>query len=679
MKKNLLFTLLSVCLIGLSYAQLPFSESFDNGIPATWQNIDNSGNGAGVWQAISEAGENFVAFNSDGYGNDGKPENADLITPVIDCSSASFVAVSFLSGFRQFASSVGTASYSTNGGTTWTPFYTVNTDGVEVVLEDLTAALAGSNNVRFKFNYVGDWDYFWYIDDFSVYTPATKDMAAVTLGLGTYYDIADAPISVTGTLINLGSENVTSFDLNYSVDGGAPVTQAISGLNIPFGVEYNFTHSTGFTPSTPGDFEITAYASNINGGADAVPANDEASTSITVFDAAVQRVPLYEVFTASTCPPCLQGNANFHEVLNPQPAHEWAGLKYQIFGPGTGDPYCTDETAQRYGYYYPSALNGGYSIPAMWANGGDDLDPRSLTTAIHQEEKSRPSFTFLHATYTVDVATQTVSVNVEGLPVMEYPTGNYRLQVAIIENETDNNVKNNGETEFFLVVKKMLPDQNGITLTSLDNLTPYTFSSDYIFQGNYRLPANGQAANRINHTTEHSVEEFSDLRVVVWVEEADSKDVLQAFNAVDPLDSDNDGTPDEVEAYSGTNPNDANDFPDLDNDGLSDWKEVSDGTNPLVAEGTGTGIKDIEFEMAIALSPVPANNILNVAFTLDSKNDVSLSLIAADGKVVATQVLSDVENVNTTFDVTALTNGVYFLQVETANASSSKQFVVNHK
>ncbi len=671
MKKNLLFTLFSVCMIGLSYAQLPFNESFDNGIPATWLYIDNSGNGAGVWQAISEAGENFVAFDSDGYGDDGKPENADLITPVIDCSSASFVAVSFLSGFVQFANSVGTASYSTNGGTTWTSFYTVNNDGTEVVLENLSTALAGQANVRFKFNYVGDWDYFWFIDDFTVYTPATKDMAAVAVTMGAYYDISDAPFVVTGTLVNLGSENVTSFDLNYTVDGGAPVTQAISGINIPFGVEYNFTHSTGFTPSTVGDYEITAYASNINGGADAVPANDEASTTITVFENAVQRVPLFEIFTSSTCPPCTPGNENFHSIVDVKPAQEYVSIKYQQDFPGTGDPYATFDAVDRRGFY------GISSIPRMEIDGGWDGNANSFSQALYADALAKPAFTFLHATYTVDVPTQTVSFNIEGLPVLDYPAGNYRLQIAIIENLTTANVKNNGETEFYQVLKKMYLDENGITLTSLDNLTPYTFSTDYTFQGSYRLPANGQAANRINHATEHSVEEFSDLRVVVWVEEVDTKEVLQAFNAVSPLDTDNDGTPDEVEAYSGTNPNDATDFPDLDGDGLSDWKEVSDGTNPLVADGTS--IKDVEFEMAVALSPVPANNVLNVAFALESKNDVSLSVIAADGKVVATQVLSDVEEVNTSFDVTELTNGVYFLQVETENASSSKQFVVNHK
>ena len=670
MKKNLFLTLLSVVLIGMTFAQLPFNENFNNGIPGTWQNVDNTPNNGGVWEAFSGGGDNWVGFDSDGYGNDGIAEDADLISPVIDCSSANFVAVSFLSIFQQYNSSVGTASYSTDGGTTWTSFYSVNATGGEVVLQDLTSALAGSANVRFKFNYVGDWDYFWYIDDFTVYTPATKDMAAVAVTMGAYYDIADAPIFVEGTLINLGTETVSSFDLNYSVDGGAPVTQVFSGVSIPFGGEYNFSHSTGFTPSAAGDYEITAYASNINGGADAVPANDEASTIITVFENAVQRVPLFEVFTSSTCPPCTPGNENFHSIVDPKPEEEFVSIKYQQDFPGTGDPYATFDAVDRRGFY------GINSVPRMEIDGGWDGNANSFSQALYADALAKPAFTFLHATYSVDVATQTVDFDIEALPIIDYPAGNYRLQIAIIENLTTQNVKTNGETEFYQVLKKMYLDENGITVT-LDNLTTSTFSSEYTFQGNFRLPSNGQAANRINHATEHSVEEFSDLRVVVWLEEADTKEVLQAFNAVSPLDTDNDGTPDEVEAYSGTNPNDATDFPDLDGDGLSDWKEVSDGTNPLVADGTS--IKDVEFEMAVALSPVPANNVLNVAFALESKNDVSLSVIAADGKVVATQVLSDVEEVNTSFDVTELTNGVYFLQVETENASSSKQFVVNHK
>tara|TARA_B110000459_G_scaffold30723_1_gene31433 strand:- start:20717 stop:22714 length:1998 start_codon:yes stop_codon:yes gene_type:complete len=663
-------------ILSLSFAQLPFNEDFATGIPASWQNIDNTSNGGGTWEWINDSGDQFAVFNSDGFGDDGIPENADLITPAIDCSSASFVAVSFLSSFRQYQSSVGTASISTDGGSTWTAFYTVNTSIGVIVLEDITAAAAGKADVRFKFNFVGNWDYFWIIDDFSVYTPSSKDFSCYDISTGLYNDIADSPISIAGSLENLGSETITSFDINYSIDGGAPVTAPITGVSIGFGDSYNFTHTTGFSPSSSGDYEITVFASNLNGGADGNTSNDEFSKSITVFDVAVQRVPLFEIFTASTCPPCKPGNENFHSIVDAKPDHEFADVKYQEFGPGTGDPYCTDETQNRYGHFYPGALNGGYSIPAMWTNGnGWQGNANSFSPSIYADALAKPSFTFLHATYEVDVATQEVTVYVEGLPVLDYPAATYRLQVAIIENETTQNVKSNGETEFLEVAKKMLPSDVGTAVASLSNLTPFTLSISHTFQGNFRLPANGQAASRTNHATEHSVEEFSDLRVIVWIEELASQEVLQAFNAVNPLDTDGDGTPDEVEAYSGTSPSDANDFPDLDNDGFSDWKEVTDGTNPLSGS---VGVKELEFEMAVVVSPVPASEVLNVAFTLANKEDVNLTIVSVDGKVITTKTISNLENVNTTFDVSSMVNGVYFLQIETENRLTSKKFMVNH-
>ncbi|MEJ6695610.1 MAG: PKD domain-containing protein [Chitinophagales bacterium] len=578
MNKNLLSTILSLMTLSLSFAQLPFNEDFATGIPASWQNIDNTSNNGGTWEWINDSGDQFAVFNSDGFGDDGIPENADLITPAIDCSSASFVAVSFLSSFRQYQSSVGTASISTDGGSTWTAFYTVNTSIGVIVLEDITAAAAGVADVRFKFNFVGNWDYFWIIDDFSVYTPSSKDFSCFDISTGLYNDIADSPISIAGSLENLGSETITSFDINYRVDGGAPVTAPITGVSIGFGDSYNFTHPTGFSPSSSGDYEITVFASNLNGGADGNTSNDEFSKFIIVFDFAVQRVPLFEIFTASTNPPCKPANENFHSIVDSKPTQEFVSIKYQEDFPGTGDPYATDESVARRGFY------GINSIPSMEIDGGyypNSLATTAFSQTLYDDAISRPSFTFLQATYEVNDTTKTVEVEVEGLPIRDYSASTYKLYVAIIENVTELNVKGNGETEFYEVVKKMLPDASGTTIVSLDSLQPFTLSTSYTFQGSYRLPANGQAANRINHAIEHSVEQFSDLRVVVWIQDEVSKDILQAFNAVNPLDSDGDGTPDEVEAYLGTGIFDITDFPDEDADGLGDWAEVSNGRHPL--------------------------------------------------------------------------------------------------
>jgi hypothetical protein len=54
--------------------------------------------------ASSTASNGFYIFDSDAAGNDGKAEDADLITSAIDCSSSSFVALQFEQFFQQYAS-----------------------------------------------------------------------------------------------------------------------------------------------------------------------------------------------------------------------------------------------------------------------------------------------------------------------------------------------------------------------------------------------------------------------------------------------------------------------------------------------------------------------------------------------------------------------------------------------
>jgi hypothetical protein len=50
----------------------------------------------------------------------------------------------------------------------------------------------------------------------------------------------------------------------------------------------------------------------------------------------------------------------------------------------------------------------------------------------------------------------------------------------------------------------------------------------WTFNGNYRLSLDGTAAQHINHATENSVETWDDLKVVVFVQDATTKEVLQS-------------------------------------------------------------------------------------------------------------------------------------------------------
>ena len=237
---------------------------------------------------------------------------------------------------------------------------------------------------------------------------------------------------------------------------------------------------------------------------------------------AQQRVPLFEIFTSATCGPCKPGNAVYDGVVTSKPKSEYVGIKFQQNFPSTGDPYCTTETVNRRTTYY--AIN---SIPRMEIDGGWDQNASAFTNTLYTSARAVPAKFTLTGTYYITGQKVTAKLKYSPLAV---PTG-AKLYVAIVEDTTIKNKKSNGETMFFDVVKKMLPTETGTTLPTIAvgkfDSTTLTFT----FVGAYRLPADGAVANRINHTIEHSVEDFKNLKVVAWIQ-GSTKEVYQAANLV---------------------------------------------------------------------------------------------------------------------------------------------------
>jgi len=349
------------------------------------------------------------------------------------------------------------------------------------------------------------------------------DMSALAITTSPYVILGSNVIE--GTLVNLGSTTITSLTLNYTIDSGTPVTDALTGLSIAPLATYDFTHSTPWVSSATGSYTVEVYATDLNGSTDQNPSNDVFSKTIFVLTQNVQRNPLLEVFTSSTCPPCTPGNINFHNVVDTIPASQHVYIKFQQDFPGTGDPYVTQESLNRRAFY---SIN---SIPRMEIDGGWDGNANSFTYPLYQDARSVPAQYIIDGTYSEDTIARTWSAKVRYSPLFD-ATGSV-LQVAIVENTTYNNVKTNGETEFYQVMKKMLPDDDGTTLPFIAAGTWDSVTVTYTFNGNYRLPINGQAANMINHAIEHSVEEFGDLAMMGWIESASfPRQVFQAQNFV---------------------------------------------------------------------------------------------------------------------------------------------------
>jgi hypothetical protein len=140
-----------------------------------------------------------------------------------------------------------------------------------------------------------------------------------------------------------------------------------------------------------------------------------------------------------------------------------------------------------------------------------------------------PAVVGLSGTFSVDG--QKVSVDVDIDPVADV-SGSLRLHIAVVESTTYNNVKSNGETEFHDVMKKMIPNASGTTVPALVNGVNQSFQKEFTFPGGYVLPPSaddgGATYLGIDPTVEHSVEDFDNLKVALFLQNQTTKEVYQA-------------------------------------------------------------------------------------------------------------------------------------------------------
>lgn len=164
------------------------TEDFAGGLPAAWSAIDILGNGGwaysttgpqnnGVDALNSNTGTNgFMLVDSDGFGNDGNPEETELIAPVLDCAGYTNITVEFEQMFRKYIND-STSVMVSNDGVNYTS-YAVGTNGAlatgarttnpELITIDISAVADNQASVYIKFRYTGDWDYYWQVDDITV-------------------------------------------------------------------------------------------------------------------------------------------------------------------------------------------------------------------------------------------------------------------------------------------------------------------------------------------------------------------------------------------------------------------------------------------------------------------------------------------------------------------------------
>jgi hypothetical protein len=242
----------------------------------------------------------------------------------------------------------------------------------------------------------------------------------------------------------------------------------------------------------------------------------------------VQRIPLHEEFSGANCGPCEQAAENMERVFDEFP-DQYTMVSYQM----GSDKYITEECKRRRFFYLPPGAEQ-YSIPQVWVDGVHGFHPNEINAdegylaANFEEYRSVPSQMKLEATYSIDG--QTVETDIKVVAGGDFPSEELRLHVAIVESRTVNNVGINGQTEFHNVLKKMLPGHLGTVLRPMIAGDSDELNLSFAFQGEYN--ADTGMRDMVDHATEHTVENFDNLQVVVWVQDTWTRAVHQSTAAV---------------------------------------------------------------------------------------------------------------------------------------------------
>ena len=350
--------------------------------------------------------------------------------------------------------------------------------------------------------------------------PTSHDIGVFSIEmLPTYPNISN--YFITGRIKNFGTETITSCEISYQIDNEEIKTSHFSDISLLPREVLEFKHPISVEPVT-GNHIVKVWTSLPNGVEDKYPLNDSLSFSYIVFDPIGNkpRTLLLEAFSSSTCGPCVDGNNNLMQVLD-EFEGSYALIKYQMNWPGLGDAYYTAEGGVRR-YFY-----NVYGVPHLNVDGPAFVINPSLLTKVHLTNLQEiPSVMELNVDYFVEG--QTVYATAEINSTINFTDEEIRLFMAVVETVTYNNSGQNGETEFHQVMKKFLPDANGIEIEFLEIDVPFITSQSWEFKGNYRLPIN--ATKPINHEIEHSVEDFNNLTIVAWVQNMQSKVVYQSCN-----------------------------------------------------------------------------------------------------------------------------------------------------
>lgn len=339
------------------------------------------------------------------------------------------------------------------------------------------------------------------IDDIRVGETASGIAAACNNAFAPLYMIhtaAESPMlfPISATLQNWSASAITSARLCVRLNEGKTVTKTFDGLDIAAAGSASLNKQTFslnvFPEAVDADASVEIWFDQIN-GSDAATEH----TAVSCFIADESNVPhkklMFEIFSSAMCSNCGPWNKIFHgwdEAYGGNDINRPDGFvvaKFQVNIPAAGDPLVTSETTARSNFYGVGSapywtmngrrfiLHGGENTEQTFENFLDSL--RIFQSAI--------SPFALQTRLTIDGET----LKAETKTTAQLPAqGKYQLYIVLAEDSIHmNKAQMSEETEFYNVVRKMLPDANGTQLQIPATGETFETAHTYAFGDSQRL------------------------------------------------------------------------------------------------------------------------------------------------------------------------------------------------
>ncbi|HRH68642.1 MAG TPA: hypothetical protein PLB89_03955 [Flavobacteriales bacterium] len=238
------------------------------------------------------AGELEVTIDvtTDDFGN-------ETLWQLVETGNACDESPIFIGGQTDYDCSDAGTDLSPDGGypnnTTITegPFCLTEGGTYDIISIDLYGDAQASFTVLVDGGYIGAFsgDGGMTTHTFTVVIPFARDLALTESTTGFFCE-AGSPVTVAGTVQNFGGSAVTSFDIAYTIDGGAEQTSTITGINLAPGATRDFVHEVQWSPAAAGTNVLEMHVASVNGDTDLNPTNDSQSSDMIVNPAIPDRM-----------------------------------------------------------------------------------------------------------------------------------------------------------------------------------------------------------------------------------------------------------------------------------------------------------------------------------------------------------------------------------------------------